>query len=154
MALAFEKLHRFADAAYYYDMAISPILKRKSNYQTYYYYRSAWAYSKAGNWEFAFIRSDTAVTCIQKGSLPRYLGNADYEDEVREMRMVSCLHHFHGTQAFESARPDIDWILSNSKFRYHGLASSIQKVNKSIPVIAKEFDKLTVNPIIENIHRN
>lgn len=154
MALAFEKLNRFDDAAYYYDRVISPNFERKSNYQTYYYYRSALAYSKAGNWEFAFIRSNTAITSVQQGAFPRYIQDADYEDELRAIRMVSILHHFHGTQAFELARPDIDWILSNSNSKFRSLASSLQEVNKSIPLIAKEFDKLTIDPIIESIHRN
>ncbi len=81
---------------------------------TYYFYRESLAYTKANNWEFAYLRSNNAVNMIQSKKLPIYVDDKNIEVELRIIRMISSLHFFSGKEAFEKSQIDAYWLKENS----------------------------------------
>lgn len=108
--------HRFAAEAFWkaigFQWGESGILLEDIPY---YYYRCADSFMRDRNFEFALIRANDGVAYLKKYTELRHLDNLDLESKLREIRIFSSLNFYKGSEAFEKAAEDAEWVINNSK---------------------------------------
>ncbi|HXF48822.1 MAG TPA: hypothetical protein VNL73_05290 [Verrucomicrobiae bacterium] len=85
------------------------------DWKVYYYYREARAFEKEKNWEFALLRSRDAITMVEKGHLPAEVNGVNYEEQLRAILMYASLNHLHGSEGWEAAKQQAEWLKKNAK---------------------------------------
>jgi hypothetical protein len=114
IAAALDEIDLLAAAADYWHRARTSSSRQASAQQAYYYYREAKSFLRARNFEFAYLRSDAAIGLIELGDIPSRVGERDYLQHLRGVRMVSSLHHLNGTAASKAALADAVWLQSRA----------------------------------------
>ena len=141
LGCAMEKLKKYDAAAKAFTDASWLQRKGPGALYSYYCYRAAKSHASEGNWEFAFLRAQGGIEVAENHSNARFVDGEDWETYLREVRMIAALHHLKGTEAFETARADANWILANSKNgKQLKLAKSIAELKDVVPDIATAID--------------
>lgn len=113
----YEQIADYDSAARAYDNARTNMRWKdyidKDEYITYTYYKSAILYLKSDNYEFSSIRSNTGISEIGSGHIPRYFNNYDMESELRTIRMISEYNSEKGADK-RSIMDDALWLVDNS----------------------------------------
>ncbi|MGH8015075.1 MAG: hypothetical protein ACREBV_02675 [Candidatus Zixiibacteriota bacterium] len=81
---------------------------------TYFYYRESLAHSRTNNWEFTYMRADTALKMIRRKEIPAMVDGVNFEQELVALRMMSALSHLKGTVALEVLRADGQWLVART----------------------------------------
>jgi hypothetical protein len=66
---------------------------------------------------------------IRRNEIPGIVDGGNCEQELVALRMMASLHHLRGTDAFEKAKTDAEWLVKNSTNQLltdlaHGLLTS------------------------------
>ena len=148
IAQVLDGMEQFDSAAGYWLDARTAARSQAVNRQIYYYYREAWSFLKDRNYEFAYLRSRSALELVDSGHLPKSSTDFEYYEHLRAIRMISSLQHLKGTQGWAAATIDAEWLKANAMVAgLRDLGSGMVGADSARPMIESMMETMSASDL-------